>query len=221
MTDPKCARCKPKHCHKGITEDEKLPVFCPMKNFKGLVRNVQKKYLGEDIRNFFVMAALTEKEAYDEKAARELGTIVPVRPRIREIAEFAKKIGAKKIGMAFCSGLSDEASRAQAILEGHDLDVVSVICSCGGMDKEDVGIPAEYKIRPPENFEAICNPILQADLLNEADTAFNVLVGLCVGHDMLFTKYSQSPVTTLIVKDRFSGHNPIVSLYTRYHRNIV
>jgi uncharacterized metal-binding protein len=221
MTDPKCALCKPKYCHEGITEDAKLPGFCPMKNFKGLVQNVKKKYAAEDIKDFFLSAALTEKEAYDEKFAREQGKIIPVRPRIKEIAEFAKKIGAKKIGMAFCSGLGDEASRAHAILDGHGLDVVSVICSCGGIDKEEVGIPSEYKIRSPENFESACNPILQAELLNEAGTAFNVLVGLCVGHDMLFTKHSVAPVTTLIVKDRFTGHNPIISLYTRYHRNII
>jgi uncharacterized metal-binding protein len=221
MTAPKCALCIPKYCHEGITEDEKLPAFCPMKNFKDLIQNVKQKYDAEEIKSFFVMAALTEKEAYNEKAAREKGKIIPVRPRIREIVEFAKKIGAKKIGMAFCSGLGDEASRAQAILEDHNLDVVSVICSCGGIDKEEVGIPAEYKIRSPENFESTCNPLLQAELLNQAGTAFNVLVGLCVGHDMLFTKHSTAPVTTLIVKDRFTGHNPLISLYTRYHKNII
>lgn len=221
MKDPKCALCKPKHCHEGLTEDEKLPGFCPMKNFKDLVQNVKQKYGTEEIKDFFISAALTEKEAYDEKAARQQGKIIPVRPRIREIAEFAKKIGAKKIGMAFCSGLAEEASKAQAILEGHGLDVVSVICSCGGIDKQEVGIPAEYKIRAPEKFESSCNPLLQAELLNQAGTAFNVLVGLCVGHDMLFTKHSAAPVTTLIVKDRFTGHNPLVSLYTRYHKNII
>jgi uncharacterized metal-binding protein len=218
--DPKCALCKPKFCHDGVVEDGKLPDFCPMKNFKDLVQNVKQKYEKKEIKSFFINAALTEKEAYDEKAAREDEKIIPVRPRIREISEFAKKIGAKKIGMAFCSGLSDEATRANAILQGHDLEIVSVICSCGGIDKEEVGIPAEYKIRSPENFESTCNPILQADLLNQAGTDFNVIVGLCVGHDMLFTQNSKAPVTTLIVKDRFTGHNPLISLYTRYHKNI-
>jgi uncharacterized metal-binding protein len=192
-----------------------------MKNFKDLVQNVKQKYEKEEIKNFFIKAALTEKEAYNEKAAREEGKIIPVRPRIREISEFAHKIGAKKIGMAFCSGLSDEATRANAILEAHQLEIVSVICSCGGIDKEEMGIPSEYKIRSPEKFESTCNPILQAELLNQAGTAFNILVGLCVGHDMLFTQNSQAPVTTLIVKDRFTGHNPLISLYTRYHKNII
>ena len=130
-------------------------------------------------------------------------------------------VGAKKIGLAFCSGLSDEAGRAAAILECHGLDIVSVICSCGAVDKTEAGIPAEYKIREPGRFEAACNPLVQAEILNVSGTAFNVLVGLCVGHDMLFTTHSKAPVTTLIVKDRLTGHNPLVSLYTRYHQDIV
>jgi uncharacterized metal-binding protein len=221
MMDPKCARCKPMYCQKGITEEEKLPSFCPMKNFQSLIQETKQKYRGKEIKDFFQNSALIEKEAYQGKAARELGKIIPVRPRIKEIAEFAKKIEANKLGMAFCSGLSDEASRAQSILETHDLEIVSVICSCGAVDKEDLGIPAEYKIRDPKKFEAACNPLLQAALLNKAGTSFNILVGLCVGHDMLFTKHSHAPVTTLIVKDRFTGHNPLISLYTRYHKNIV
>ncbi len=41
----------------------------------------------------------------------------------------------------------------------------------------------------------------------------NIIMGLCVGHDMLFNKYSEAPVTTLVVKDRVTGHNPTAVLY--------
>ena len=41
----------------------------------------------------------------------------------------------------------------------------------------------------------------------------NIIVGLCVGHDMLFAKYSDAPVTTLVGKDRVTGHNPAAVLY--------
>jgi uncharacterized metal-binding protein len=41
----------------------------------------------------------------------------------------------------------------------------------------------------------------------------NIIVGLCVGHDMLFSKHSSAPVTTLVVKDRVTGHNPVSVLY--------
>jgi uncharacterized metal-binding protein len=64
------------------------------------------------------------------------------------------------------------------------------------------------------SYEAICNPILQAKLLNEQKTDLNVIVGLCVGHDSLFIKYSDALVTTLITKDRVLGHNPAAALYT-------
>ena len=221
MLEPKCAKCKPKLCSQGIKDESLLPSFCPLKTSKSLIEGVKRKYKTKEIKNFYIQAALTEKEAYDEKEAREKGRTVPVRPRIREIAEFSKKIGAKKIGIAFCSGLGDEAARASSIIEKYGFEICSAICCCGAVDKSELGVPPEYKIIDPEKFEAGCNPLLQAELLNKAKTDINVIIGLCVGHDMLFTMNSQAPVTTLIVKDRFTGHNPVISLYTKYHKNIV
>jgi uncharacterized metal-binding protein len=49
----------------------------------------------------------------------------------------------------------------------------------------------------------------------------NLIVGLCLGHDILFTMNSKAPVTTLIVKDRMLGHNPVIALYSNYHRGIL
>jgi uncharacterized metal-binding protein len=137
------------------------------------------------------------------------------------VSAFAEKIGARKLGIAFCSGLSEEAGRASDILERRGLEIVSVACSCGAVDKTDLGIPSEHKIYGPDRFEAACNPLLQAEILNRCGTAFNIIIGLCVGHDMLFTKHCQAPVTTLIVKDRLTGHNPVISLYSRYHKDLV
>jgi uncharacterized metal-binding protein len=219
--NPKCAKCPERPCTQGLPKDVPLPKDCPIKHHARLIKKTIPLYRGKDLSPFYLAAALTEKEGYDLKAAREEGRTVPVRPRIREIAEFAKAIGAQRVGLAFCSGLYDEAGRAATILENHGLDVISVICSCGAVDKIEVGIPAEDKIRDPGQFEAACNPLVQAEILNISGTTFNILVGLCVGHDMLFTAHSKAPVTTLIVKDRLTGHNPLVSLYTRYHRDIV
>ena len=106
------------------------------------------------------------------------------------------------------------------VLQNHGLEIISIICSCGSLDKTETGIPGEHKIIDPDTFEAACNPLLQAKVLNRLGTSFNILVGLCIGHDMLFTQHSESPVTTFIVKDRLTGHNPVISLYTRYHRHI-
>ncbi len=220
MSELKCAKCRRRFCQEGIKNQAVLPPFCPIKKTPKVVKGISRKYAEERISNFYVKAALTEKGCYDEAEASE-GRTLPLRPRIREIAEFAKAIHAKKIGLAFCNGLSEEAFRITAILENHGIQVESVVCCCGSTDKSEHGIPPEYKIKGRKKFEAACNPLLQAELLNRAGTAFNVLVGLCVGHDMLFTSSSQAPVTTLIVKDRYTGHNPVISLYTKYHKDIV
>lgn len=61
--------------------------------------------------------------------------------------------------------------------------------------------------------EAMCNPVFQAKLLNRGQVDFNVLLGLCVGHDALFFQFSQVPTTVLAVKDRVTGHNPLAAVY--------
>ena len=67
----------------------------------------------------------------------------------------------------------------------------------------------------------MCNPIAQAMLLNEQETEFNVVVGLCVGHDSMFFKYAKALSTTLIAKDRALAHNPAGALYCSegYYKN--
>ena len=58
----------------------------------------------------------------------------------------------------------------------------------------------------------MCNPILQAKVLNREKTDINIVMGLCVGHDSLFYKYSKALTTTLVTKDRVLGHNPVAAL---------
>ena len=86
----------------------------------------------------------------------------------------------------------------------------AVICKGAGKAKSSVGIPKECEAIG----SAMCNPILQARLLNRAHTDLNVVIGLCVGHDSLFYKYSEAYVTTLVTKDRVTGNNPAAALYT-------
>ena len=64
----------------------------------------------------------------------------------------------------------------------------------------------------------MCNPKTQAKILNEAKTELNFIVGLCVGHDMLFTKASDAPVSSIITKDRVLANNPAGAVYSRYWR---
>ena len=120
-------------------------------------------------------------------------------------------MGFKKIGIAFCTGVFDLAYKTTQILESHGFEVASVCCKTGGIAKEEIGLEDHEKVRPG-GFEAMCNPITQAKLLNRAGTELNVVVGLCVGHDSLFFKHSEALVTTLVAKDRALGHNPAAAL---------
>jgi len=135
--------------------------------------------------------------------------------RVEEIIEFAKRLGVKKIGIATCVGLIEEAKIFTQILTARGLDYYSVICKVGAVDKTEIGLQETDKIQP-NCHESMCNPILQAKILNYNKTDLNVIVGLCVGHDSLFIRHSEAPVTTLITKDRVTGHNPAAALYTAH-----
>lgn len=133
--------------------------------------------------------------------------------RLEEIILFAKKIGAKKLGVASCMGSMAETRVFTKILEAKGVkDYLCVTCKVGSVDKADAGIPQEHKIKP-DQFEPACNPILQARILNDAHTDLNILIGLCVGHDALFTMHSQAPCVTFAVKDRVLQQNPMAAVY--------
>ena len=99
-------------------------------------------------------------------------------------------------------------ARASAKIEGNYY--------CRKTRVEETVLPEEDKIKPG-TFEPMCNPVLQARYLNRAGTDLNIVIGLCVGHDALFNKHSEAPVTTLIAKDRVLGHNPVAALYCHYY----
>ena len=118
-------------------------------------------------------------------------------PRVRELIEFSTRMGIRKLGFAFCVGLREETARLAAILKSHGFSLSTVSCTVNGG----------------------CNPVGQALTLNEQGTELNVIMGLCMGHDVLFTKFSGAPVTTLVVKDRAMCHNPVAPLTNRYWRD--
>lgn len=121
-----------------------------------------------------------------------------------------------------CS-LREESRLLTKILENRGFDVVSVCCKAGAIPKERIGITENQKIQGPGSFESMCNPIVQAEILNAEGTEFNISVGLCVGHDSLFFKYAHAPTTVLIAKDRVFGHNPAAALYLSgsYYRKLL
>ena len=130
--------------------------------------------------------------------------------RVEETVDFAKRMGFHKIGIATCAGLLRESHALARILRANGFEVVSVACKAGMADKSLVGIDEDCKAVGVN----MCNPILQAQHLNRLHTDLNLVVGLCVGHDSMFYKYAEGLTTTLVVKDRVTGHNPAAVLYS-------
>lgn len=193
---------------------------CPTLTQAELMDEVRQIYAEPDVLEFARQASRQEAHGYANRHERPY-ILQPQKTRILEICEFADKMNYTRLGLAFCLGLTQEATMVEKIFRAHRFEVVSVVCKAGRVPKSTIGITDEDKIMQGTD-EAMCNPIFQAKLLNDAETDFNVLLGLCVGHDSLFFKYAEAPTTVLAVKDRVTGHNPLAALYTShsYYRKI-
>jgi uncharacterized metal-binding protein len=185
----KCALCEDKQCYDG--------------------KNCLKKEIGEigeigeinsEDKRIMEISAKIEAEGYMKIT------------RMEELVRFCKEMKFKKLGIAFCIGLENEAKILHKYFS-KNFDVFSVCCKIGGIDKENFGLE-----KRGNGFEAMCNPIGQAKVLNKNKTDLNIILGLCIGHDILFAKYSEAPVTVLAVKDRVLAHNPLSAIYSGYYR---
>ncbi|NQT27665.1 DUF1847 domain-containing protein [candidate division KSB1 bacterium] len=182
-----CDLCKNKQCYIG-------------KDCFNIREDSLKGYEGSHLKLAQVSSAI-EAQYYMQKT------------RLEELFLFVNRMGYKKLGIAFCIGLSDEAKILAEFLR-KEFDVVSVCCKVCGIDKSSL----ELERMKPDVHEAMCNPIGQAMLLNKQQTELNIICGLCIGHDIQFTQHSDAPVTTFIVKDRVLAHNTAGSLYCQYLR---
>ena len=193
-----CTDCGVTNC---ASKDKEYPDFC-------LTTSLSDSEL-EEVVNLYINNPDDKKIA--QAAAEVEGEFYCTITRVQEIIEFARKIGAKKIGIATCVGLINESRIFSKILKKNGFEVYGVACKVGAVEKKKINIGEEYIMKPGESM---CNPIMQAKLLDKAQTDLNVVIGLCVGHDSLFYKYTNTLTTTLITKDRVLGHNPAVALYT-------
>ncbi|MCD8234983.1 MAG: DUF1847 domain-containing protein [Cloacibacillus porcorum] len=176
----RCNRCTEKPCREGMA--------CTACDAAAL-------YADPEDRRMMRAASEVEAEYYGEIN------------RIQEIILFSQKMGYKKLGIAFCAALSEEAAKLSQILENY-FEISTVNCKVCGVEKSEMGAMESDKVGPIS-----CNPIEQAEVLNAANTDLNLLLGLCVGHDALFIKYSQAPVVPVAAKDRVIAHNPLGALY--------
>lgn len=169
-------------------------------------RSLHEYFNSEEDKKLAQTAAMVEAEGYRKW------------PRVQETIEFAKRMGYRKLGIATCVALIRESRTLAKMLRANGFEVYGVGCKAGEVPKTELGIHPKHHGPGP----MACNPILQAQLLAEEGTEFNIVMGLCVGHDSLFYKHSQAPTTTLVVKDRVLMHNPVMPLYHAedYYKNL-
>ncbi|HUT68529.1 MAG TPA: DUF1847 domain-containing protein [Dehalococcoidales bacterium] len=222
---PMCAHCPTRVCENrggkasdGTVSLEKAPAFCPMKLMPEVYNEALSEYDKPEVREFARLASIQEAECY-ERLPDGLRTKLP---RIEELIQFSRKCDYKRLGIAHCGGLFEEAALLSEILENNGFEVVTVQCKTGAVIKEKIGILANQKIAGPEDWESMCNPIAQAMIINRAKVDLAVMLGLCIGHDTLFIKYCKVPQTVIAVKDRVFGHNPLAALYLSgsYYRRL-
>lgn len=197
MTDqsyPTCAACpfvrKKKIC---LNEDGRGPKNCPTIKEKEAFVLDDETFSSPEEKRFFI-ASITEA--------------VSGVSRLQETVDFAKRMGYRRLGLVFCRQFIQEAKKISAFLQYNDFSVVSAICKVGRNQKGQLIDDLDEK----EAKEILCNPFGQAEIVNRAKTEFNIVVGLCVGHDSLFLQNAGSPSTVLVVKDRKFAHNPVAGI---------
>ena len=203
-----CALCKVRQCELEPGTKEP-PSYCAMASgdvdIQAILEHAEAEYkVDGETREVALSSARTEAEGYLRW------------PRVQEVMEFAWKLGVKHLGIATCIGLIEESNRLHKILRENGFHVSSVCCKVGSISKSSVGLSPAETLAPEGGYDPMCNPVGQAELLNNAQTDLNILVGLCVGHDSLFIRHSEALVTVLVAKDRVTGHNPVAALYTSH-----
>jgi uncharacterized metal-binding protein len=193
-----CSYCERKRCFAG--DLSQAPDFCPTLTRGELIKGAKAKLREPE----------TQKMAQDvARTWKDYGKLT----RVEETILYARLQGHKKLGLAFCVGLAQEAELLTNLLINEGFEVASACCMCGALCSDDIGLPEEDKIMPNAR-QPMCNPIGQAMVLDSEDCDLNIILGLCVGDDVLFIKHSKAPVTVLAVKDRVLAHNPLGALYT-------
>ena len=201
MTDPDladkpfgCAVCATQACLRG--EIGRMPTTCPTRTLPGIACEA-KPYL--------------EEKLHAEMLVADAAPFTPegrLRSRVEELAFYAKGMGMKRIGVAFCVSMTKEAQRLGRLLRDEGFEAELVCCRVGSIDYDEVGLQKAH----PDRFAASCNPLAQARLLNERKVDLIAMMGLCIGHDLIFQRECDAPVTTLVVKDRALDHSPIEAL---------
>lgn len=125
--------------------------------------------------------------------------------RVEEIMEFATTMNYKTLGLAYCYGMEQYATALEKLLLEKGFNVSAVSCSVGGLKQSEVN--AQSCIH-----KVSCNPVGQAQQLNEEKVDLTLVLGICLGHDIILNRALKMDFTTLVVKDRKFNHAPLLGI---------
>lgn len=220
---PQCALCpydwSERYCRNG---QGKAPANCPSLRLRGVADAALAAVRDDPARLAFACEASRQEGVGYAGREKGYGAVRPVKPRLLEIVEFARRMDYRRLGLAFCGGLRAEGAAVHSFLEDKGFEVVSVMCKAGAVPKSAIGVARAEQVDPAAEAETMCNPVFQAMAANASGVDLNVLLGLCVGHDSLFIQHADAPVTVLAVKDRVLAHNPLAAVYQldQYYRHL-
>ena len=179
-----CIACSKKICRVGES--------CGVETFNG--NELKNEYhLDENQKIIQVAAALV-----DEGRAGSLS-------RIQEIIEFIQRMEYKKVGLAYCYGMEETAKNLRNILRENNIRSSYVSCAVGGLKQDEVNDKSCI-------HNVSCNPLGQAAQLNSEGVDFVLIMGICLGHDIILQRNLKPDFTTVIIKDRVYNHNPLQEL---------
>lgn len=180
-----CANCKPKSCRSSIS--------CGAENFDTdeLINEYNKT---ENQQVIQAASALV-----DNGKAGQLS-------RLEEIIEFIRLMNYEKVGLAYCYGMEKEARMLKDLFKLSGISLTTVSCTVGGINQNNINTSSCTQ-------KVSCNPIGQAIQINESNIDFVLIMGICLGHDILLQRNLNCDFTTFVVKDRVYTHSPINALY--------
>ena len=191
--------CSKQGCWRG--NDLGIPEYCQANNYLEELKTSTSEYKEPEAIALYKAACVVGEHNKG------------MTPRIEEALLLAKELKLKRIGFAACTSMVWELGYLVKLFTRERFEVFTTSCQIGRVSAESRGV-TEVK----DYTRSSCNPITQAKILNSENTQLNFILGLCMGHDILFTQYSKAPVSTLIVKDRVTGNNPAAALYGWHRR---
>ena len=180
-----CTTCEDKICRKQQTS-------CNLESFDKA--EVIDEY--QDVSNSEIIRAAAE--LVDSGRAGTLS-------RMEEIIEYAKLMKYQKIGLAYCYGMEPYAKAIETLMTNEWFDVAAVSCSVGGLKQSEVNATSCI-------HKVSCNPLGQAEQLNAEKVDLTLVIGICMGHDILLNRKLNMDFTTLAVKDRKNNHAPLLGI---------